>query len=164
MGSGYHGGFGSTRGSAYAGDASFMGSSEKFLQFIRKRNDVDPGGKFDIIAHGTARTVEIEHNGKKMQVNSRTAANMIKRLPGYKGQSIRLLSCSTGASSAGFAQNLANKLGVTVYAPSDKLWAYSDGHHVIAPVSPKKDRYGNEQPDLTRIGRFVKYTPGGNKR
>ena len=164
MGGGYHGGFGATLGSAFAGDASFMGSSERFLKNIRNRKDVDPGGKFDIIAHGTAHTIEIEHDGQKIQVNSRTAANMIKRLPGYNGQSIRLLSCSTGSDGAGFAQNLANKLGVTVYAPSDKLWAYGNGRHVIAPASSTRDRFGNPQPDLNRTGRFVRYTPGGNKR
>lgn len=89
---------------------------------------------------------------------------MIKRLPGYNGQSIRLLSCSTGSDCAGFAQNLANKLGVTVYAPSDKLWAYGNGRHVIAPASSTRDRFGNPQPDLNRTGRFVRYIPGGNKR
>ena len=164
MGGGYHGGFGNTFGSAVAGDASFMGSTEQFLRNIRNRKDVDPGGKFDIIAHGTASSMQVEHNGKKIQIDSRTAAKLIKKLPGYHGQSIRLLSCSTGASSVGFAQNLANKQGVTVYAPSDKLWAYGNGKHIVAATSSVPDMYGNPQPDLTRKGKFVKYVPGGNKR
>ena len=164
MGGGYHGGFGATAGSAAMGDATFMKRSDRFLKYIRRRSDVDPGGKFDIIAHGTAQDIEIEHHGKKMLVNSRTVANMIKRIPGYKGQDIRLLSCNTGSKSAGFAQNLANKLGVTVYAPNDKLWAYRDGSHIVAPTSPIPDKYGNPQPDTSRLGKFVKYTPGGNKR
>lgn len=38
-------------------------------------------------------------------------------MPGYKkGQSIRLLSCNTGTLNHGFAQDLANKLNVTVWA------------------------------------------------
>lgn len=49
---------------------------------------------------------------------------MIKQNPQYKkGQTIRLLSCSTGSISNGFAQRLANKLGVKVEAPVDVLWA-----------------------------------------
>lgn len=163
MGGGYHGGFGQTFGSAACGDASFMNTTDQFLRFIRRRRDVDPDDKFDIISHGTTESIEIEHNGKKLQINSRTAAKLIRKLPGYHGQSIRLLSCSTGASSVGFAQNLANKLGVTVYAPSDNLWAYGNGRHIIASVSPVPDRFGNPQPDLNKIGKFVKYTPGGNK-
>ena len=100
----------------------------------------------------------------KNQVNSRIVAKLIKRLPGYDGQSIRLLSCSIGTNSAGFAQNLANKLGVTVYAPSEKLWAWGNGKHVVAPTSNKLDRYGKPQPDLGKRGKFVKYVPGGNKK
>lgn len=38
-------------------------------------------------------------------------------MPGYKkGQSIRLFSCNTGTLNHGFAQDLANKLNVTVWA------------------------------------------------
>lgn len=66
----------------------------------------------------------------RIEVNSRTAVQMIKRLPGYeRGQSIRLLSCSTGVRRDGFAQNLANKLNATVYAPT------SSGHTQTADTS-----------------------------
>lgn len=130
--------FKGTSGNPVAGDASFMGERELFLKNVRNRKDVDPNGNFDLIAHGTSRTVEIEHNGSKIQVNSRTAAKLIKKLPGYKkGQSIRLLSCNTGSKTKGFAQDLANKLNVTVYAPNDILWAYSSGKMVIAPKIQK---------------------------
>ena len=89
----------------------------------------------------------------------------LKRLPGYKrGQAIRLLSCSTGTRSDGFAQNIANKLNATVYAPSDILWAYPNGRHVIAAAKPSSRDPNVMVPDLRRIGRFVKYTPGGNRR
>lgn len=68
--------------------------------------------------------MEVEHNGKKIMINPRAAAKMIEKLPGYKkGQPIRLLACNAGARGNGIAQNLANKLGVTVYAPIDYLWA-----------------------------------------
>jgi hypothetical protein len=61
MGAGKHGGFGRTKGNSgfVSGDASFMGASEQFLKNIRKRKDVDPGGKFDLIAHGTSNYVQI---------------------------------------------------------------------------------------------------------
>ena len=51
---------------------------------IRNRSDIDPGGKFDVIAHRTPSSIEIEHNGTKMEVNPRTTAQMIKHLPRYK--------------------------------------------------------------------------------
>ena len=121
MGAGKYGGFGNTKGKTgyVSGDGSLMGSSEQFLMNIRKRKDVDPNGKFDLIAHGTADSIEIEHNGNKIKISSRTTAKLIRQMPGYKiGQPIRLLSCNTGLSSASFAQNLANKLNVSVWAPN----------------------------------------------
>ncbi len=152
--------FKGTSGNPSSGDASFMGERELFLRNVRNRKDVDPNGKFDLIAHGTSKTVEIEHNGLKIQINSRTAAKIIKKLPDYKkGQPIRLLSCSTGSKAQGFAQDLANKLNVAVYAPSDILWAYSSGEMVIAP----KNASGTG-PDLTKKGKFKKFIPGGNKK
>lgn len=94
-----------------AGDASFMGGNDAFLRNIRNRRDVDPGGVFVLIAHGTSSGVQVEHLGSTLTINSRVAASRISRPPGYYGQDIRLLSCSTGARSNDFAQNLSNKLG-----------------------------------------------------
>ena len=142
-----------------AGDASFMGGNEAFLRNIRNRRDVDPGGVFDLIAHGTSSGVQVEHLGSTLTINSRVAASRISRLPGYHGQDIRLLSCSTGARSDGFAQNLANKLGVSVWAPSDLLWARPDGTHFVAPRDP---RHPN-RPHPWRRGTFIEYKPGGNR-
>ena len=160
MGAGYHGGFGATQGARgiASGDASFMRNLDQFLRNIRKRKDVDPGGKFDLIAHGTASTLEVEHNGQKIQIDSRTAARLIQQLPGYHGQDIRLLSCRTGASTAGFAQNLANRLNVNVYAPSDTLWAYPNGKHFIAATDSRG------LPDMKQLGKFIKFKPGGNRK
>ena len=149
--------FKGTRGNPVAGDANYMSSDDTFLKYIRKRKDVDPDGKFDLIAHGTSNSIEIEHNGKKILVNSRTVAKLLKQNKDYKGQDIRLLSCNTGYLNHGFAQNLANKLNVTVWAPSDYLWVYSNGVHVIAA----KTKSG--QPDQSKIGKFIKFVPGGNK-
>ncbi len=150
--------FKGTRGNPVAGDANYMNSDDTFLKYIRKRKDVDPDGKFDLIAHGTSNSIEIEHNGKKVMVNSRTVAKLLKQNKDYKGQDIRLLSCNTGYLNHGFAQNLANKLNVTVWAPSDYLWVYSNGKHVVAA---KTD---SGQMDPTKKGKFIKFVPGGNKK
>ena len=158
MGMKSNGGF--FKGNPVAGDASFMNNDDDFLRYIRKRKDVDPGGKFDLIAHGTANKIELEHNGKRILVNSRTVAKLLKNIPGYKkGQPIRLLSCNTGMLNHGFAQDLANKLNVVVWAPSTYLWAYPSGKHIIAP----KDSSG-ENPDKTKPGKFIKFIPGGNRK
>ena len=103
--------------------------------------------------------MESKINGKKIHIDSRIAAKLIKNLPGYHGQSIRLLSCSTGYLNHGFAQNLANKLNVTVWATNDILWAWPNGRHVVAARSSNP-----KYPDLSKKGKFVKFTPGGNRK
>ncbi len=139
-----------------AGAVNFMANTDQFFLNARNRVDIDPNGYFDVVAHGSANKIQINTpNGPKI-VDHRTAAQLIKRQPGYNGQSIRLLSCSTGQCNSGFAQNLANKLNVTVEAPTDILWAYPNGKMVIAPKAP------NGGPDLSRQGNFKKFTPGGN--
>ena len=72
-----------------------------------------------------------------------------------KNKAIRLISCSTGANTASFAQNLANKLGVKVKAPSDTLWVFPNGKMRIGP-----NRFMN-------TGHWVTYKPykkGGKKK
>jgi hypothetical protein len=57
------------------------------------------------------------------------------RKSGYQGGDVRLLSCSTGACDAGAAQNLANKIGANVMAPTDTLWIHRNGALTIGPNS-----------------------------
>ena len=71
-----------------------------------------------------------------------------------------LLSCYTGSTENGFAQNLANKLNIRVTAPNDILWAYPNGRMVVAPPSI----IDVSKPDLSKIGGFVDFMPGGNIR
>lgn len=158
-----HGGFGRTRGAA-AGDASFMRHDDNFLRFIRMRRDVDPNGVYDVIAHGGAGSIEIQHAGKPMAIGPRVAAKLITQQPGYKlGQPIRLLSCNTGSDPVGFAQNLANKLNVIVYAPNKILWAWERGKYLVADKNETPSSFGEPLPDLRRKGKFIKFVPGGNK-
>jgi hypothetical protein len=51
---------------------------------------------------------------------------------GWNGEPVRLLSCNTGSVPDGFAQDLANHLGVKVEALSDYLWVYPNGKLEVA--------------------------------
>ena len=167
MGAGYHGGFGGTKGKKhhnklYAipfGGADYMSKTDLFSINIKKRKDIDANGFYDIVAHGSMNSIKIENDGKAVIINHRVAAKLFKKDNKYQGQSIRLLSCNTGASEKGFAQNLANKLNVVVEAPTKLVWAYPNGKYIVA--DRRKDN--PNQPDLSRMGRFVKYYPGGKR-
>lgn len=157
MGGGKGGLYTGTRGSLAApGDADYMKPNDNFSKYIRKRKDVDMGGFFDIIAHGSPVSIEVQHNGKNIMIDHRIAARLFKADKRYRGQGIRLLSCSTGKLDAGFAQNLANKLNVPVKAPTDILWATPNGNYYVASGKLDNGRLIN---DLTNKGSFRTFYP-----
>ena len=90
-------------------------------------------GYTDVVLHGTPDSFGVWHNGKWQYIDQRSLANFLKHNPEYNGGPVRLISCSTGAKSDGIAQQLANKLGVDVMAPSDTLYIYPNGSTVIGP-------------------------------
>ena len=142
----------------FPGSADFTEKGDQYSENIRKRKDVDVNGAYDVIAHGRPDFIKVDYNGISVKINHRVASKLIKHDKYYPGKSIRLLSCDTGSSKTGFAQNLANKLNVVVEAPTSWVWAYPNGRYFVA--APNK--YG--RPDLSKRGRFVKFYPGGNKK
>jgi len=164
MGSGNKGLYSGARTSCatpVAGEVVFATPDYNYFNYIRNRSDVDPGGVFDIVAHGATSAIQIELNGKVQLMDARFISRMMKHNQKYgKKQPIRLLSCLTGREANGFAQNLANKLNTTVYAPTDLVWAYPSGRHFVAPRNPKRPN----EPHPTKRGKFVPFKPGGNKR
>lgn len=162
MGAGIHGGFGYTKGylDAIAGNAIYKSGDKLYFNYISKRKDIDVNGQFDFIAHGTHKNIKIEHNGKDISINSRIVAKLIKNRKDYKkGQPIRLLSCNTGSGKNSFAQNLANKLGVTVYAPTKMIWAWPNGNYgVYGSIKNKIDK-----PNLNDIGYIKAFHPRRKK-
>ena len=161
MGSGKHGLYTGTRGSQpVPGSVDYMHPDDLFSQNIRNRKDVDANGFFDVIAHGTSNTIQIQHNGRQISIDHRTAARLFKNNPDFKGKSIRLLACDTGADPRGFAQSLANKLNVIVEAPTKLVWAWPNGKYIVAGRHKKNPK----APDMHNKGQFIKFYPGGKKK
>lgn len=138
MGAGYHGGFGSTSGAknnlAVSASSSFVGKrdGEKLKEYAK--NIKEEPGYTDVVIHGDPNTAEYYHNGKWVRLDQRTLALMLKKDPGYNAGAIRLISCRTGVLDSGFAQNLANKMGVSVKAPTDTIWVWPNGRITIGPT------------------------------
>ena len=112
---------------------------------------VEPdGNKFDVGMHGTPSAVAF--GGTEANMSPRLLASIIRHSPGYHGQEIRLLSCSTGRivdDEYCFAEELANALGVTVYAPNDLLLINESGIMCVGRFAQ---------------GSFVSYKPNERKR
>jgi hypothetical protein len=107
------------------GNDSALLSSVKWLK--------PEAGFYDVVVHGAPDTVAVRVGNKWQLVSHRSLASYITKQPDYNGGAIRLASCRTGACDAGFAQNLANKLGVPVMAPTDTLFVFPTGKIVIGP-------------------------------
>lgn len=142
------------------GPINFMGDADQFFKNASRRLDIDAEGFFDVVAHGSTKKIEITTANGTAMVDQRVVSRLIKNDPGYNGQPIRLLSCDTGACDSGFAQNLANKMGVPVKAPTNLVWAYGDGQMVVAPrasLDKKSPLYNT--PDLSKKGTFKVFIP-----
>ena len=158
MGSGSSGLYAGAKGTGkyVAGNRDYMRAGELFSVRIARRKDVDPQGFYDVIAHGTEKTILVEHNGETAEITHRAFVQLMKKDPEWKGRAVRLLSCDTGKVAHGFAQGLADRLGVPVKAPTELVWADWRGGYFVA--AGKMER-GKLVPDKTKPGDFVTYYP-----
>ena len=118
-------------GHAVPGPA-YLGPNDLFLQNARVANPLH--GYYDVAVHGNAIGVELRTaSGAARLSDHRALARLIRGMPDYRDQPIRLISCDTGQRSNGLAQNLSNKLGVEVLAPDTLAWpAPANGLPVIS--------------------------------
>lgn len=85
-------------------------------------------------------------------MGKKTGHNGGGRLKDYDGGDVRLLACSTGKiddKGSCIAQDLADRLGVTVTAPNGTLYVNPDGTFYVG-------RHGN--------GSMVAFVPSGERR
>lgn len=108
-------------------------------------------GYFDVIIHGSSDSFSVFRDGKWINLDQRSLATFIKK-NNYNGQPIRLISCNTGALPTSIAQDLSNKLGSRVIAPSDTIWIHPNGNMTI----------GNNP--LSNTGKWNTFNPEGNIR
>ena len=160
MGAGIHGGFGSTKGfkikEIVIADSSLVGNGRgSELSAAAKKIKKEPGYT-DVAVHGSPDSISVFRKTamgeQEIILDQRRLSNFLKHDKGYNGGKIRLISCKTGIDTGTFAQNLANKMGVIVRAPSDTLYIYPNGNIVIGP-----DRFTNS-------GRWIDYFPKSKKR
>lgn len=107
-----------------------------------------PHNEYVVGLHGSDRSTWIF--GQKIDV--KILSNIIKARKDYHGEDIYLFSCNTGNTTNTedcFAQLLADKMGVTVYAPTEYGVVWSNGRHYsgkldftpsgeIKPFKPRK--------------------------
>lgn len=104
-------------------------------------------GMLDVLVHGEIDGLLVVRGEEEISIDHRALAIYIKK-SGLKFTAIRLLACDGGKHPKGVAQHLANKLGVDVWAPTDKLFINEDTGELI--IGPRADR---------NTGKFEPYKP-----
>jgi len=105
-----------------------------------------PDGVHDVVIHGSPDGFARDPGFTQPVSAGELAAEI--RGSGWSGQEVRLVSCQTGCGVAG--QDLADELGVRVWAPTDDAWITQSGRVV---VGPKPNR---------PTGSWLPFDPGGH--
>jgi hypothetical protein len=87
------------------------------------------GGYMDIVMHGDQEGTQSYVDGRATDFSLEQTAQLVEQSPSWNDRPVRLLSCSTGQED--YAQRLADRLQVPVYAPSDVLQINPDGSSEI---------------------------------
>ncbi|MFD0630431.1 hypothetical protein ACFQ9X_00935 [Catenulispora yoronensis] len=117
------------------------------------------GDYFTVFVHGDPDRVFFGDR----HLAARDLANLLRHTPewadaGFR-RPIRLISCETGEKDEGFAQQLADDLGVEVKAPNTAAWASPNGPAYASAVVVGPD--GTVRLPLAATGAFRIFSPAG---
>jgi hypothetical protein len=107
--------------------APTLSADQDLLAQFGPRVPTRSGGYFNVVTHSDANIAHILREGRWASVSHRSLAQFIQRSPGYTGGPVRLIGCNSGACTTGLAQNLSNKMGVEVLAPTGDVFIDSTG-------------------------------------
>ena len=107
---------------------------------------------FKVFGHGSPESMR--YNGKDL--NAKEVADIIRECPEFIGgkQKVLLYSCNTGQNPNGFAQQLADNLGVIVVAPTTEIHPLKSGEFLVANVYGK---FGRKFKDPGALVPFMPY-------
>jgi len=134
----------------YADDAKFRRASQDVPDFP---------SEYVVDVHGDAKHVGlIDSDGYPRELNADEFAEVLKRTS-WNGEPVRLFSCNTGELSKGFAQELADQLGVEVTAPTAPVWSLrNERGEVLSPVVSEKDPTTGG-PKYPQTGDWISFWP-----
>lgn len=143
-----------------SGDGRFFLAPGDQFRGVAHTMPAAPAGTYLAMVHGCADSVSV--GGQSLAPDEMAA--LIRADPNYGGKNVTLFSCSTGASSSGFAQQLADALGVRVLAPTNLAWLppEHDGTPIVSPM----DEWNRprRRPDGSGYGRWVWFSPAPETR
>ena len=91
---------------------------------------VDSQGNYLVVGHGNEQAMKFTTDGMATRKGAPEVADWIRGQPDYvEGQSVRLVSCNSGACDNGLAQGVANELGVNVTGATNPVELFDDGYY-----------------------------------
>lgn len=131
----------------------------------RSALSLDPfPGEYTLDLHGTPDTVVLAIGGTVKTMNATDFARVIRSGTSWKGQPIRLFSCNTGQYPDGFAQQLADALGVKVTAPDKPAWGGGGATPVVSDAVWKLIKgTWRRTPMVPPNGHWISFTPRKGK-
>ena len=88
-------------------------------------------GEYTVDMHGAADRVMVGD----ASFDGGQLSELVRADRNWNNQPVRLFSCETGRGDQPIAQELANRLGVEVTAPTAPVWSNHRGDHFVAPAT-----------------------------
>lgn len=145
----------------YSFSSNFVNKRDRLHRYAKK---VPPLSEYtDVAIHATADNFLIYTNDKEeLTYSAKEVAEFLKLSKGYKsGEKIRLIACEAGRKEDGVAQQLANELGVSVLAPTEKIWVNQDGEFFISDSDTLAEIWYNREK-VKGTGTWKTFTPKGS--
>ncbi|HEX2316175.1 MAG TPA: hypothetical protein VHJ17_20705 [Thermomonospora sp.] len=131
---------------------SFFGPDEQGMRDLAQRVPADPH-RFVVDGHGDANGMWT--GGQRLSVDD--VADLIRNDPNWNGREVLLISCHTGQGD--FAQQLAQRLGVPVTAPTTQAWTDRQGRVFASDATTRRD--GETEPTWPPNGSWNTHHPDG---
>ena len=117
--------------------------------------DVPPApGQYTVDMHGDPAAVYIGPDG----LSADDLGTMLEHDPTWNGEPVRLFACETGQRDDGFGQQVADRLGLDVTAPTELAWSEADGTTYVTSQAGM-DIYGNPIPTIPPDGQWRVFHP-----
>ena len=128
--------------------------------FINAKKIKPLEGFEDIVTHGDPISLVFKDaDGGESNVSAEEFVNILMNDPNYKGGNIRLIACQVAADGGNIPRYIAQRLNVTVLAPTETVNVDFDGNMILAD-NDEDARSGIE------TGRWIYFEPkqeGGTK-
>ena len=112
-----------------AGRAYYTPQETEMLGFARALPPFS--GEYTVDMHGAADHVAVGDDS----FDAGQLSELVRADRNWNNQPVRLFSCETGQGDRPIAQELANRLGVEVTAPTEMVWSNHAGDYFVAPAT-----------------------------